>query len=272
MQVGRFMGRTQIKQVIMFILLSPAKSLDYDCPILQKNFTIPVFAEETQKLVKSLKDFTVVDLENLMGISTKLAQLNFERFQNFQKTFDSENSKQALLVFDGDVYQGIDKQNYTTKDFEFAQKNLRILSGLYGLLKPLDLMQPYRLEMGTDFKKTKFIAKNLYEFWGDKITNQLDLECQNSQTKYVINLASEEYFAVIKPKKMKAEIINIAFKENKNGVYKIIGINAKKARGLMTDFIIKNKISDPKKLKDFDLENYRFEQKMSDENNFVFVR
>ncbi len=272
MQVGRFMGRTQIKQVIMFILLSPAKSLDYDSPISQKNFTIPVFAEETQKLAKSLQKFTATDLENLMGISQKLAQLNFERFQNFQTNFDLENSKQALLVFDGDVYQGIDKENYTTKDFEFAQKNLRILSGLYGLLKPLDLMQPYRLEMGTDFKKTDFIAKNLYEFWGDKITAQLDLECQNAKAKHVINLASEEYFSAIKPKKMSVKIINVAFKENKNGVYKIVGINAKKARGLMADFIIKNKISDPQKLKDFDLENYRFEQTMSDETNFVFVR
>lgn len=271
-QVGRFMRRPQIKQAIMFILLSPAKSLDYDSAILYKNFTLPIFAKDTQKLSNALKNFSIGDLEKLMGISKKLAELNFQRFQDFSPKFDLKNSKQALLVFDGDVYQGIDKENYSSKDFDFAQKNLRILSGLYGLLKPLDLMQPYRLEMGTDFKKTKFIAKNLYQFWGDKISTQLDLECQEADAKHIINLASEEYFSAINPQKISAQIINIIFKENKNGVYKIIGINAKKARGLMTDFIIKNKISDPQKLKKFDLENYRFEKSLSDTTNFVFVR
>lgn len=256
----------------MFILLSPAKSLDYDSPISLKNYTIPHFEKEAQKLAVALKKFSTPDLEKLMAISKKLAELNAERFKNFAPKFDLKNSKQALLVFDGDVYQGIAKEKYSAKDFDFAQKNLRILSGLYGLLKPLDLMQPYRLEMGTDFKKFKFLAKNLYEFWGDKISKQLDKDCKEAGAKHIINLASEEYFSAVNPKKISAKIINVVFKENKNGVYKIVGINAKKARGLMTNFVIQEKISDPQALKKFTLENYRFEKSMSDESNFVFVR
>ncbi|NBV06263.1 MAG: peroxide stress protein YaaA [Proteobacteria bacterium] len=256
----------------MFILLSPAKSLDYKSDISQKNFTIPHFKKETENLAKSLKKFSAFDLEKLMAISKKLAELNFERFQNFSPQFDLKNSKQALLVFDGDVYQPIEKENFSAADFDFAQKNLRILSGFYGLLRPLDLIQPYRLEMGTDFKKTSVGIKNLYEFWGDKISDHLDLECKNAGTKHVINLASEEYFAAINPKKISAKIINIVFKENKNGVYRIIGINAKKARGLMTNFIIRNKISAPNDLKKFKIENYNFEKDLSNESNFTFVR
>lgn len=256
----------------MFILLSPAKSLDYQSAISHQNFTIPHFEKETQKLSKLLKKFSSSDLEKLMGISKKLAELNFERFQNFAPKFDLKNSKQALLVFDGDVYKPIEKENFAQKDFDFAQKHLRILSGFYGLLRPLDLIQPYRLEMGTDFKKTSADIKNLYEFWGDKISEYLNLECKNAGAKYVINLASEEYFSVINPKKISAKIINIIFKENKNGVYKIVGINAKKARGLMTNFIVKNKISDPEDLKKFKIEKYHFEKTMSDELNFTFVR
>ncbi len=256
----------------MLILLSPAKSLKYDAPLSCKNFTLPHFAKETKKLALELKKFSVSDLEKLMGISKKLAELNCERFKNFSDKFNFENSKQALLAFDGDVFKPIEKEKFSAADFEFAQKNLRILSGFYGLLRPLDLMQPYRLEMGTDFKKTVFekdlSVKNLYQFWGDKISKQLDLE----GSKYIINLASEEYFSAVNPEKISAKIINIIFKENKNGVYKIIGINAKKARGLMTNFIVKNKISDPKELKNFKIEKYHFAKEMSDEFNFTFIR
>ena len=256
----------------MFILLSPAKSLDYESKILQKNFTIPHFEKETQELVLALKKFSVSDLENLMGISKKLAELNFSRFQNFAPKFDLKNSKQALLVFDGDVYKSIEKEKYSITDFDFAQKNLRILSGLYGVLRPLDLIQPYRLEMGLDFKKFKFLNKNLYQFWGDKISQQLSKDCKTEGAEHIINLASEEYFAAVNPKKISSKIINVVFKEKKNGVYKIIGINAKRARGLMTNFIIKNKITDPEVLKKFNLEKYCFEKSMSDETNFVFTR
>ncbi len=256
----------------MFILLSPAKSLDYESRFSHQNFTIPHFEKETQKLSKILKKFSENDLEKLMGISKKLAELNFSRFQNFTEKFDLKNSKQALLVFDGDVYKSIEKEKFLAKDFDFAQKNLRILSGFYGLLRPLDLIQPYRLEMGTDFKQTSAEIKNLYEFWGDKISQHLNSESENAGAKHVINLASEEYFLAINQKKISAKIINVIFKENKNGVYKIVGINAKKARGLMTNFIVKNKISDPQELKKFSLEKYRFEKTMSDESNFTFIR
>lgn len=256
----------------MFILLSPAKSLDYESQIFHKKFTLPHFEKETKELSKELKKFAISDLENLMGISKKLAQLNFERFQNFSPKFDLKNAKQALLVFDGDVYKSIAKEKFSAADFDFAQRNLRILSGFYGLLRPLDLIQPYRLEMGTDFKKTKFIAKNLYQFWGDKISQHLDEQCKEAGVQHIINLASEEYFAVIEQKKISAKIINVIFKENKNGIYKIIGINAKKARGLMTNFIIQNKITEPQELKKFKIENYRFEKSMSDETNFTFIR
>jgi cytoplasmic iron level regulating protein YaaA (DUF328/UPF0246 family) len=256
----------------VLILISPAKSLDYESTTHQQNFTIPHFAKDTEKLALQLKKFSVSDLEKLMGISKKLAELNFERFQKFLPKFDLKNSKQALLVFDGDVYGPIEKDKFSQADFDFAQKNLRILSGFYGILKPLDLMQPYRLEMGTDFKKTSADIKNLYEFWGDKISQHLDEECKNSGAKNVINLASEEYFSAINPKKISAKIINVIFKENKNGVYRIVGINAKKARGLMTNFIVKNKISDPQELKKFKIEKYHFEKARSDEENFTFIR
>lgn len=256
----------------MLILLSPAKSLDYDSQILCKNFTVPHFKKDTEKLALELKKFSVGDLEKLMGISTKLAELNFQRFQNFSQNFDLKNARQALLVFDGDVYKAIEKTKFSPQDFVFAQKNLRILSGFYGLLKPLDLIQPYRLEMGLDFKKFKTGFKNLYQFWDDKISQQLDLESKNIGARHIINLASEEYFAAINSQRISAKIINVIFKEQKNGVYKIIGINAKKARGLMANFIVRNKISDPGELKKFKIENYHFEKSLSDAENFTFVR
>ena len=243
----------------MLTLLSPAKSLNYE-PSHHAGFTLPHFIAETKILAVQLKKFSVPDLEKLMGISKNLAELNHQRFQNFSENFDLENSKQAILAFDGDVYKPIEAEKFTSEDLNFAQKTLRILSGFYGALRPLDLIQPYRLEMGTNL--------NLYKFWSDKISQHLDSE----GSKHLINLASEEYFSVINPKKISAKIINITFKENKNGSYKIIGIYAKKARGLMANFIIKNKITNPQELKKFQSENYQFAKEMSDEINFVFVR
>ncbi len=260
----------------MIILLSPAKSLDFAAEFNCQYFTFLYFEKEIKKLIAEMKKFSISDLEKLMKISPKLAELNFARFQNFSAVFNQTNSRQALLAFDGDVYDGIDKKNFDAKDFEFAQNHLRILSGLYGLLKPLDLIQPYRLEMGADFKNFPIAqnlkVKNLYEFWGDKISNYLDEEAKTLGEKHIINLASEEYFSVLNPQKISAKIINIIFKERKNGVLKIIGINAKKARGLMTNFVIKNKISDVQKLKNFSQENYQFAANLSDELNWVFTR
>ncbi len=255
----------------MIVLLSPAKSLNYDSQVSCSNHTIPHFKKEAFELSSELKKLSSAELKNLMKISDKLADLNCARFKNFSNKFDLNNSKQALLVFDGDVYKPIAVEKFDDSDFIFAQKNLRILSGLYGVLKPLDLMQPYRLEMGTSFGKN-FSVKNLYNFWGDKISKYLDEECKLSGVEALINLASEEYFSVINAKKISSKIVNIIFKEKKGDDYKIIGISAKKARGLMTNFIIKNKITNYRDLKNFDSEKYFFSKEKSDDCNFVFIR
>lgn len=252
----------------MLTVISPAKSLNYDSDLKLKEFSIPHFSKETWDLSQKMKKFSNADIKKLMKISDKLADLNHDRFQNFAKDYNEKNSKQALLVFNGDVYGSIKKEEYNEKNFAFAQDNLRILSGLYGLLRPLDLMQAYRLEMGTDFKKNNLEFKNLYEFWGDKISTHIN----ELEDKYLINLASNEYFDAINPKTLKAKIINIVFKEQKADTYKIIGIHAKKARGMMVDFIIKNKITDPKKLKDFDYAGYKLHSEFCDDDSFVFTR
>ncbi len=250
----------------MLILISPAKSLNLESKNSLENFTNPRFISEAILLASRLKKLSSKDLEGLMNISPKLAELNHQRFQNFSAKFDFSNSKQALLAFDGDVYKPIKSEEFSVEDFDFAQKNLRILSGFYGVLKPLDLIQPYRLEMGTNLSIENY--KNLYQFWSDKVSNYLDSE----GSKEIINLASEEYFQAVNPQKISAKIINIIFKENKGGTYKIVGINAKKARGLMTRFIIKSRINKSEDLKNFSNENYVFSEKFSDENNFYFLK
>lgn len=257
----------------MLILISPAKSLDFETKFSNcKNQTQPIFKEEISTLISALKKLSAAEISQLMSVSPKLAELNFERFQKFAANFDQKNSRQSILAFDGDVYEGIEKANYSDEEFDFAQKNLRILSGLYGILRPLDLMQPYRLEMGTDFKNSsleKLLAeKNLYKFWGDKISNYLNAQ----ENDVIINLASEEYFSVINQKILTKKLIHIHFKENKNGILKTIGISAKKARGLMTNFIIKNSLKDPQQLQKFNLENYQFSAQNSDQNNYTFIR
>jgi len=239
------------------ILISPAKSLDFESKFNCAISSQPQFEKDAQKLADEMKNYSSKDLAESMNISPKLSELNFERWKNFKKN----ESRQALLAFDGDVYAGIEKEKYGKKDFEFAQEHLRILSGLYGILRPLDLIKPYRLEMG-------FCGKNLYEFWNKKIADEL----QKSDAQCLINLASEEYFGAVDRKKITKPIINIFFKEKKNGALKIIGINAKKARGLMTNFAIKNKITEAQKLKKFAQEKYEFDEKLSDKNNWVFVR
>ena len=249
----------------MIIVLSPAKSLDFDSKFNYKNPSFVEFGTKTAQLITKLRKFDTKTLEKLYKVSENLAKLNFERFQGFSKKFDEKNSRPAIFAFNGDVYNGIDKENLNQN---FAQNHVRILSGLYGLLKPMDLIQPYRLEMGTDFKKHDLGFKNLYEFWGDKISNKIN----ETKSDYLINLASEEYFKAIDKKSLKSNIINMIFKESKAGKLKIVGIFAKRARGLMTNYVIKNKITDPKELKKFSENNYKFQKDLSDENNFVFVR
>jgi cytoplasmic iron level regulating protein YaaA (DUF328/UPF0246 family) len=254
----------------MLIILSPAKSLNFEAKIPKTETTIPKFLSESKILVDKLKKLSCGDVAKLMKISPKLAQLNWQRFQNFNPNFNSQNSKPALFLFDGDVYKSMNIGKYNKADLDFAQNHLHILSGLYGILKPLDLMQPYRLEMGTNLKE--ILGKNLPQFWQEKIADFLNSEIQKQQDKTIINLASEEYFAAIDENKINAKIINIIFKEKQGSSYKTIGIFAKKSRGLMADFIIKNKIKKTEEIKNFTVEKYQFKPEFSDQLNWHFYR
>jgi uncharacterized protein len=236
----------------MITLISPAKTLDLSTTELPLH-TLPDFQKETFELVRLMKKKSIGDLQELMGISENLAVLNKNRFKDFQKSFEIENSKQALLAFKGDVYMQLDVDNYSKDDFEFAQNKLRILSGLYGLLKPLDLIQPYRLEMGIKLENKK--GKNLYEFWGTRIAKALN-EVTKGET--LVNLASQEYFKAVDQKALKAKVVTPIFQEFRNGKYEVIGIFAKKARGMMVNHIIKNRIDDPEQLKTFNEGNYEW--------------
>ena len=253
----------------MLMVISPAKTLDYSGRNYPQ-FTQPLMLEQSQQLVETLRTYGPPELSSLMKISEKLAELNYDRYQTFQTPFTPLNAKQALLVFNGDVYRGIEVEDYDDEDLAFAQQHLRILSGLYGLLRPLDLMQPYRLEMGTKLVTEQ--GKSLYEFWGDQITQQINRALSEEAEPCLVNLASNEYFKSIEPKKLKAPVLNIAFKENKNGSYKVIAIHAKRARGLMVDYAIRHQIRDTNKLKGFDSEGYYFNEALSQPNNWVFCR
>ncbi|AEL26488.1 peroxide stress protein YaaA [Cyclobacterium marinum] len=250
----------------MIVLISPAKTLDYS----STNISIksqPEFKKEIGELVSIMKKKSGKSIQDLMGVSENLAELNVDRYRQFSDVFNEENSKQALLAFKGDVYTHIDVDSFSTEDFSFAQVHLRILSGLYGLLRPMDMIQPYRLEMGIKLKNKR--GKNLYEFWGDKITKELN-ELAGEQP--VINLASKEYFKAVKKKSLKSQLVSPIFKEYKNGSYKNIGIFSKQARGLMTDFIIKNKIEDPEMLKTFNEGKYEYSESKSSSDEWVFIR
>lgn len=250
----------------MLILISPAKSLDYSISEF-KEHTLPDFTSDIKALVSVMKKKSAKEIAELMHVSENLAVLNEERYKTFQKEFTPENSKQAILAFNGDVYTKIDVDNYSAADFEFAQDHLRILSGLYGLLKPLDLIQPYRLEMGTRLETKK--GKNLYEYWDKKIAKTIN---EAAGGRPVVNLASQEYFKAVHLKTLKSPLVNIHFREFKDGTYQTIGIFAKQARGMMTNFAIKNRIEDPEELKSFNLEGYEFSAPMSDKTDWVFIR
>ena len=249
----------------MLAVISPSKTQDFSTPDIQAH-TLTRQLHESEVLVNILKQKTQIELSKLMSISEKLAHLNYTRFQDFATPFDFSNAKQALLAFKGDVYTGIDVPNLSKKDLEFAQDHLRMLSGLYGVIRPLDLIAPYRLEMGTRLQNPK--GKNLYEFWGDKISKLLN----EDESEVIINLASNEYFKGIDQKALKAQIINIVFKEFKGDKYKIIGIYAKRARGLMVQYMVKNRIENPQDLKAFSLEDYHFQQDLSGDTTWVFTR
>lgn len=254
----------------MIIVISPAKSLYDKCPVpFEKNTGID-FLPEAEKIVSILKKKKPAQLAQLMDISPKLAELNFQRFQAWTPEFTDENSWQAVLMFNGDVYQGLKAETFTEAEFAIAQEKLRILSGVYGLLKPLDRIQPYRLEMGTNLPVAR--KKDLYDFWKTKITAKLNEELALHDRKILVNLASNEYFSAVDTKKLKARVITPSFKENKGGKYQMVSFFAKRARGLMSRFIIENNITDPEEFKAFDSEGYYFNNQLSGENEWVFTR
>ena len=254
----------------MLLLISPAKTLDFETLAPTAEFTQADFLKQSKKLISELRVLAPQDISKLMSISDKLGVLNFDRFASWKTPFKPTNAKQAIYAFQGDVYTGMHAETFSEDDIQFAQQHLRILSGLYGLLRPLDLIQAYRLEMGTGFANSR--GKNLYEFWGDSITAAVNKQLKEISSSVVINLASNEYFSAIKPKSLKAEIITPVFKDQKNGQYKIISFFAKKARGMMSRYIIRNKLVEPDAIKNFDVAGYQFSKADSTQDEWIFTR
>jgi cytoplasmic iron level regulating protein YaaA (DUF328/UPF0246 family) len=254
----------------MLIVISPAKTLDFDTPPATKIATQPVFLEQSAQLMNQLQQLTPDKISSLMKISSKLGELNHQRFMDWQVPFTKSNAKQAALAFKGDVYTGLDAESFSATDFKFAQQHLRILSGLYGVLRPLDLIQPYRLEMGTKFANQG--GKDLYQFWGTSPTEALNEQLRKLKTDVVLNLASNEYFRAVNKKLLNARIVSPVFKDLKNGDYKIISFYAKKARGLMAAWIVQNGITDVKQLKKFKADGYRFAADLSSPEAPTFIR
>ncbi len=256
----------------MKILLSPAKSINFDKTVTQHNFTQPVFLDKSEYLINKLRKLSAKKISKLMSVSAEIADLNYNRFQEWHVPFTDGNSKPAADIFAGTVYQGLDFSDLSKEERERAQSYVRILSGLYGLLKPLDLIQPYRLEMGTRFAVTPKL-KNLYLFWGDEILNRLNEELKDDECQVIVNLASSEYFKAAKLNKIEYPVITPVFKDKtKSGEYKVIMTFAKKARGLMARYIIQNGISDVESIKAFDTEGYEYSANDSSESEFVFIR
>ena len=254
----------------MLIFLSPAKSLDYKTPPQVATNTQPAFLKESEVLIKQLRKLSPADIANLMDLSDPLALLNFNRYADWKLPFTPENAKQAVLAFDGDVYDGLAAKTLSAADLDFAQQHVRILSGLYGILKPLDLMQPYRLEMGTKFANKA--GKDLYAFWGERLLDAINAELAKMPRAVAVNLASEEYFKAAVGRKINGLLIQPVFEDWKNGKYKIISFYAKRARGLMTRYAVLNRLDEPEGLKEFDYDGYAFAAEASDDKTWVFRR
>lgn len=254
----------------MLMVISPAKTLDYQTPPATARYTHPEHLDHAQDLIALLRDLTPAQIAELMQLSDKLAGLNAARFASWTPDFSPDNAKQALLAFKGDVYTGLHAEDFDDADFAFAQQHLRMLSGLYGVLRPLDLMQPYRLEMGTKLANPR--GKDLYAFWGGRISAWLDQALAEQGDRVLLNLASNEYFSAVKRKALNARIIDTEFRDLKNGQYKIISFYAKKARGLMARHVIKQRLREPDALKDFDCQGYRYSAQHSTADKLVFLR
>ena len=254
----------------MLITLSPSKGQDFIEPPLFKKHSKPADLKDSELLMKELKKIKSKKLQEMMSISENIANLNVGRFKSFATPFTTKNSKQALFAFKGDVYSGLDLENFTEDDYAYAQDHLRILSGLYGCLRPLDLIQPYRLEMKTKLKNDR--GDNLYQFWDDRITKSINKELKKQKEAVLINLASNEYFKSVKPKLLEGRLLNITFKETKNGKTRVVAIFAKRARGMMADHIIRNRVEKPEDLKKFKLDGYKFNKALSDDKQWTFER
>lgn len=254
----------------MLSVISPAKTLDFETPSTTKQVTQPAFLEQSQALIDILRDYSPQQISELMGISDKLAGLNAARFEEWQPPFTLSNAKPAAQAFQGDVYTGLQAERFSAAENRYAQSHLRILSGLYGLLKPLDLIQAYRLEMGT--KLANQAGKDLYAYWKPVLTPALNEAIADSGSKVLVNLASNEYFKAVDVKQLDARVITPVFKDEKNGTFKIISFYAKKARGLMSAWLIQHQISKPEQLKNFDVAGYRFDASSSQGDTFVFTR
>tara|TARA_Y100000991_G_scaffold215493_1_gene206135 strand:+ start:5478 stop:6251 length:774 start_codon:yes stop_codon:yes gene_type:complete len=254
----------------MITIISPAKSLDFVNKTPISDYSLPIFLKESQKIVNVLKDYSPKDLSKLMNISKDLGLLNASRYQNYKTPFNQENAKQAIFAFTGDVYKGLDAKSLTSDTINYAQAHLKILSGLYGILKPLDLIQAYRLEMGTKISINNSIS--LYDFWSNKITSELSSNLENTNSQFLLNLASNEYSKSINMKLLNTKVITPIFKDWKNGQYKIISFFAKKARGLMSNFVLENKIKNQNDLKAFDSGGYIYNEDFSTEKSLVFTR
>lgn len=255
----------------MLSIISPAKKLLSELPVPHKNSSTISFKKQTLELAQQLKDMTVAEISTLMGLSENLSRLNFERYQDFNlKGTKQQPSANAIYLFQGDVYQSLDAKSLNDDAIKFSQSHLSILSGLYGLIKPLDLIQPYRLEMGTKLANSQ--GKNLYDFWQETLTKDINEKLSTHKNKLLINLASSEYSKAINQKALNYPMITIHFKENKNGKLKTIGIHAKKARGAFARYIIENQIDDFNQLLEFDALDYHYQAPLSDEKNLVFIR
>ncbi len=254
----------------MLTVISPAKTLDFDTPAVTRKFSQPTLINQSRQLVTLMRKQSTNDLQKMMGISHKLAELNVDRFKHWKSPFTPDNAKQSVLAFRGDVYIGLDADTYSERDFNFAQKHLRILSGLYGVLKPLDLIQPYRLEMGTRIENRR--GKDLYEFWGNRIAKSLSEELDNHSNGTLINLASNEYFKSVQTDKLCGGVVTPIFKDFNRGAYKVMSFFAKKARGSMASFMIRERIDRPEGLKDFNTDGYGFDASRSSDKEWVFTR
>jgi cytoplasmic iron level regulating protein YaaA (DUF328/UPF0246 family) len=256
----------------MIIVLSPAKSLDYETPAHVKKHTIPDFVDDAAELIDGLRRLSPQQIGSLMSVSDPLAQLNFQRYADWSPKFGTDNAKQAVLAFNGDVYEGFDAKTLSAADLDYAQNHVRVLSGLYGLLRPLDLLQPYRLEMGTRLANAR--GKDLYAFWGERITHALNAQLKKNAraARVLVNCASEEYFKSVKPKLLDASVVTPVFQDWKGGRYKIISFHAKRARGLMARYAVENRIGSPEALKDFASEGYAFDADASNDSSYVFRR